>query len=79
MKVLSLSSESVFPSIAVEKVRFRSGLKFDENNTLYRTFDPDGPQFVGKPNSAIDYAWKVLLGSKQQFYFIHRNNTNISI
>jgi hypothetical protein len=61
IKIISFI-ESSFASIAVQKVRFKSGLSVNENNTLYRTFDPNGPQYVGNPSPTIDNAWKVLIG-----------------
>jgi hypothetical protein len=48
---------------SLRQIRFTSGLKYNENHTLYRTFDPNGPKFVGTPSTEIDDAWFDIMGS----------------
>ncbi|KAI1109852.1 hypothetical protein F5Y14DRAFT_444397 [Nemania sp. NC0429] len=53
--------EPLRPQIELVKVKFKGGLKFDENGTTYRAIDPDAPQYVGEPSPELDRRWKSLI------------------
>ncbi|KAI7779588.1 hypothetical protein LA080_000700 [Diaporthe eres] len=50
-----------FDTDLVEKIKFTGGFEYDENGTLYRTFEPGETQYVGDPNPEIDAAWEALV------------------
>ena len=47
--------------LEVEQIKFTGSFEYDENGTLYRTFEPGKTQYVGEPNSEIDAAWEALV------------------
>ncbi|KAI1161539.1 hypothetical protein F5B18DRAFT_627993 [Nemania serpens] len=53
--------EPLRPQIELVKVKFKGGLKFDENGTTYRAIDPDAPQYVGEPSDELDRRWRSLI------------------
>ncbi|KAF2095402.1 hypothetical protein NA57DRAFT_59416 [Rhizodiscina lignyota] len=44
-------------AIRTKEIKFKSGLKFIDNETMIRTFDPHDPVYVGTPNEEIDRNW----------------------
>jgi hypothetical protein len=55
---------SVQIAIEVKETIFTGGLKYDENDMLYREIAQHQAQFVGRPGPDIDAAWDNLLARK---------------
>lgn len=54
-------------SIEMQKVTYTSALRYNETSkTYYRDFDPNLPQYVGKPSPEIDKARHDLLEGKEK-------------
>lgn len=43
-------------------MHFTSGLRYNDQQELYRPIYPGIPQYVGEPSAELDDAWENLLG-----------------
>ena len=51
------------PAIS-KQVHFTAGLKYNDNQELYRPTYPNQPEYVGEPSPEMDAAWDDLIGGR---------------
>lgn len=54
-------AEAVLPYIEGQRKVFTGSVAFHDNGTMYRSYNPNEPSYVGDPSPEQDKAWKDML------------------
>ncbi|KAF2008377.1 hypothetical protein BU24DRAFT_468979 [Aaosphaeria arxii CBS 175.79] len=62
--------EAAHSAIDVVEKKFTTGIRSFQNGTLYRSYDPSEPTFVGPPSPEIDANWDNIVNLDTQAFYV---------
>lgn len=57
-----MATEPAWSKVELEKIRFTTGIYFDDKGNAYRNEHPNMNRFIGAPTPEMDAAWEELIG-----------------